>query len=130
MSTRVKPILRWSVAGLVTIAVFVVTTWLCGALALPHVLKDPAARWGIAGALGVALAALAALWGHSFAEGRQRATTTSSSPQSAVSMRTGSGDVHNEIGGGTFHRRVTQSRDIFEGSPNDSAQASPPPRDQ
>jgi hypothetical protein len=30
-------------------------------------LEDPAIRWGLASALGVALAALAALWGHGFA---------------------------------------------------------------
>jgi hypothetical protein len=44
--------------------------------------QDPAIRWGLASALGVALAALAALWGHGFAtraqeeaRGRQRLGT-------------------------------------------------------
>jgi hypothetical protein len=34
---------------------------------LPSLLKDPAIRWALASALGSALAALAALWGHGFA---------------------------------------------------------------
>ncbi|MFE9429093.1 hypothetical protein ACFYNO_39800 [Kitasatospora sp. NPDC006697] len=58
---------RWVVAGAVTVAAFAVPTWLCGAVALPGVLADPASRWAVASALGVALAALAALWGHGFA---------------------------------------------------------------
>lgn len=58
---------RWMVAGLATVAGFVVPTWLCGALALPSALEDPATRWAVASALGAALAALAAMWGYGFA---------------------------------------------------------------
>ncbi|WP_327123588.1 hypothetical protein [Streptomyces sp. NBC_01727] len=58
---------RWVAAVLVTAAAFAVPTWLCGAVVLPPALKDPAIRWGVAAALGAALAALAAAWGHSFA---------------------------------------------------------------
>lgn len=58
---------RWLVAVMVTVAAFAMTTWICGALILPVVMRDPGVRWGVAGACGVAVAALAALWGHSFA---------------------------------------------------------------
>ncbi|WP_405640466.1 hypothetical protein [Streptomyces uncialis] len=58
---------RWVVAFLVTVAAFAVSTWLCGALVLPSVLKDPAIRWSVASALGATAAALAAMWGYGFA---------------------------------------------------------------
>jgi hypothetical protein len=58
---------RWVAAALATVAAFSLSTWICGALVLPLVLKDPAIRWGLASALGVAMAALAALWGIGFA---------------------------------------------------------------
>ena len=57
---------RWSVALGVTVAAFAVPTWLCGAFILSPVLKDSGTRWGLAGGVGVAVAALAALWGHGF----------------------------------------------------------------
>jgi hypothetical protein len=63
----VKQIVRWWVAALVTVTTFSLSTWICGALVLPAVMKDPAVRWGVAAGLGVAMAALAALWGHSYA---------------------------------------------------------------
>jgi hypothetical protein len=55
------------VAGLATASAFAVPVWLCGAVVLPSLLKDPAIRWALASALGAALAPLAALWGHGFA---------------------------------------------------------------
>ena len=64
--------LRWAVAALVTLAAVAVPTWLCGAVVLPPLLKDGAIRWGLAGVVGLALAALAALWGHSYATGTER----------------------------------------------------------
>jgi hypothetical protein len=64
--------LRWAVAALVTLAAVAVPTWLCGAVVLPPLLKDGAIRWGLAGVVGVALAALAALWGHSYATGTEK----------------------------------------------------------
>jgi hypothetical protein len=122
----VKQAVRWGVAGLVTVVAFCGPAWICGALVLPTLITDPVIRWGIAGALGVALAALAALWGKTFAtEGRPAA---------------GSGDVHNEISGGTFHAPVSLARDITgpvylgASSPNPdppgtgAAAASPPAR--
>ena len=63
---------RWVVAALVTGAAFALPTWICGALVLPSMLKDPSIRWGLASALGTALAALAAAWGYSFAARAQK----------------------------------------------------------
>ena len=58
---------RWLVACVVTVAVFGLSLWVSGALLLPLVLKSGADRWVVAAALGVAMAALAALWGAWFA---------------------------------------------------------------
>ncbi|MFI8951965.1 hypothetical protein ACIGO6_36400 [Streptomyces sp. NPDC053750] len=52
---------------MVTVASFATVTSLCGALVLPLVMEDAALRWGLASAMGAALAALAAAWGHGFA---------------------------------------------------------------
>jgi hypothetical protein len=58
---------RWLAAVVVTVAAFGVSLWVCGALLLPLVLKSGADRWVVAAGLGVAVAALAALWGASWA---------------------------------------------------------------
>ena len=58
---------RWAVATMVTMAAFGVSLWLCGALLLPLMLKSGADRWVVAAGLGVAVAALAAMWGASWA---------------------------------------------------------------
>jgi hypothetical protein len=58
---------RWLVAVAVTVASFGVSLWVCGALLLPLLLKSEADRWVVAAGLGVAVAALAALWGASWA---------------------------------------------------------------
>jgi hypothetical protein len=58
---------RWWVAGLVTVVAFSMSTWASGVLLLPLVLKSDADRWVVAAALGVAVAALAGLWGQSWA---------------------------------------------------------------
>jgi hypothetical protein len=60
---------RWLVTVLVTVAAFGVSLWVCGALLLPLWLKSGADRWVVAAGLGVAIAALAALWGASWAGG-------------------------------------------------------------
>jgi hypothetical protein len=54
-------------AVVVTVAAFGVSLWVCGALLLPLWLKSGADRWVVAAGLGVAVAALAALWGVSWA---------------------------------------------------------------
>ncbi|MFF8813879.1 hypothetical protein [Streptomyces pactum] len=50
-----------------TVGTFAVVTTVCGALLLPLVMDDAAIRWGVASALGGALAALAVAWGYGFA---------------------------------------------------------------
>jgi hypothetical protein len=65
-------------------------------------------RWGIAGGLGVAVAALAALWGHSYATSEHAQPAAEESHAApADTGRTG-----NMISGGTFHGPVIQGRDI------------------
>ena len=78
---------RWAVAGLATAAAFAVPVWLCGAVVLPPLLKDPAIRWSLASALGAVLGSLAVLWGHSFAT-RAPATGTSGRAVQATAERT------------------------------------------
>ena len=56
---EMKPLIRWLIAGLVTVAAFAVATLICGIVVLPTIMKDGGARWGVAGGLGVAVAALA-----------------------------------------------------------------------
>lgn len=102
MSTSV----RWLVAALVTAAAFAVPAWLCGAVLLPLAMTDGAARWGIATAAGLALAALAALWGQSFASAAPR---SGDDPAAAGTDR--SGDTRNAISGGSVGP-VVQARDI------------------
>ncbi|ALV30914.1 hypothetical protein AS200_01555 [Streptomyces sp. CdTB01] len=67
------------VAGLATATVFAVPAWLCGAMLLPPLLKDPVIRWSVASALGTVLGSLAVLWGHGFAT---QATETGASVRS------------------------------------------------
>lgn len=65
---------RWCIAGLVTTAAFAVTTWLAGSFVLATVLKSRPDRWVVAVGAGAAVAALAGLWGHSWAT-QEEATT-------------------------------------------------------
>jgi hypothetical protein len=58
---------RWLIAGLTVALSFGVATWVSGAFLLPLVLKSGADRWVVASALGVAIAALVALWGQQWA---------------------------------------------------------------
>jgi hypothetical protein len=58
---------RWWIAGLVTAAAFAVATWVAGEYALSLVMRSAADRWVVAAGLGVAVAALAAMWGQSWA---------------------------------------------------------------
>jgi hypothetical protein len=117
-------IIRWTVAVLVTVAAFAASSWICGALVLSTVMKDPGIRWGVAGALGVAVAALAALWGHSFATAERPVETASHGTLAATPKTTGSGSTRNKIGGGIFHGTVTQGRDI-SGSASSSGSTQP-----
>ena len=76
-----------------TIVVFGVSTWVCGALLLPHVVSSPGIRWAVAPGCGVAIAALAALWGHSFA------TRQGSAASAAGGTVIASGDRSIAVGG-------------------------------
>jgi hypothetical protein len=60
-------LLRWFVAGTVTLVAFVVGTWVAGAVVLPHLMGSADSRWVVASGVGAAAAALAALWGFRFA---------------------------------------------------------------
>src|SRR5262249_28716384 len=82
----VSPVIRWSAAGLVTVAAFSVPTWACGAVMLPVLIPDAASRWAVAASLGVAVAALAALWGHSFPVGVAGAPAGGPAPAQAAGV--------------------------------------------
>src|ERR1700722_19981660 len=58
---------RWLIAGLTVAFSFGVATWVSGSFLLPLVLQSDADRWVVASALGVAVAALVALWGQQWA---------------------------------------------------------------
>lgn len=58
---------RWLVVCGATVAAFSAASWLSGALILPLWIKSDGDRWVVAAGLGVAVAALAGLWGASFA---------------------------------------------------------------
>jgi hypothetical protein len=101
-----RPALRWLVAVVVTIAAFAAATWVCGAFVLS--MHDGGVRWGIAGGLGAAVAALAALWGHSYATAEDQQPPA----ESAHAAPPDTGRTSNKISGGTFHGPVIQGRDI------------------
>ena len=101
-----RPALSWVVAVLVTIAACAASTWVCGAFVLP--MRDGGVRWGIAGGLGVAVAALAALWGHSYATAEHEQPVAGSAHEALA----GTGSTSNTISGGAFHGLVIQGRDI------------------
>lgn len=65
-----KKLSRWLVAIISTISAFAIGLYGAGSLILPLWIKSDADRWVIAAGLGVALAALAALWGINFIQGR------------------------------------------------------------
>jgi hypothetical protein len=100
--------LRWGLAVLVTVIAFTMATWICGTFVLT--MRDSPTRWGIAGGLGVAVAALAGLWGQTYAtaEHGDHHRTQSPTPCTPVADST----TNNTISGGTFHGPVTQGRDI------------------
>ena len=66
---------RWLLAVVVTVVAFMVPTVVCGVWLLPTWLKDAPTCWAVASGLGVAVAALAALWGHGFATGDETKQT-------------------------------------------------------
>lgn len=60
--------MRWLAAIGATIGAFAIGLYVSGALLLPLWIKSTSDRWVVAAGLGVALAALAALWGIQFAQ--------------------------------------------------------------
>ncbi|MFF4448282.1 hypothetical protein [Streptomyces sp. NPDC001502] len=91
---------RWFTAAVVTVVAFAVPTVVCGVWVLPSVIQDPGTRWAVASALGAAVAALAVLWGQSFAASP---TTTAAPPPPATVIASGGravaieGDVEGNI---------------------------------
>jgi hypothetical protein len=67
--TKLKKLARWLIAIIATISAFAVGLYGAGSLFLPLYIKSGGDRWVIAAGLGVAFAALAALWGINFVEG-------------------------------------------------------------
>lgn len=105
-----KQLTRWFVAALVTIAAFAVATWACEVFILLTLTRDPGVRWSISGGVGVAVSALAALWGHGFAsEAREVAGQEGRAGSSTAGHPE---DVHNEITGGVQGGHVIQARDV------------------
>jgi hypothetical protein len=108
---------RWGVAFLAVIAAVAVPVWLCEALILPHVIKDPGVRWGVATAPGLAVATFVGLWAYDYVK---RATDDKSaehdeSPAGGTPRpaSTGRGTTKNSIKGGLFTGGpVFQGRDI------------------
>jgi hypothetical protein len=95
----------------VTIAVFVVGTWVGGAVVLPHLMRSSDARWAVAASFGVAVAALAALWGHWFA------TRESSVANPAGKTTTASGSGSIAAGGHISGTVSTGSRKVIPPRP-------------
>jgi hypothetical protein len=122
-----KTIARWSVAVIVVLAAFVIPTWLCGAFILTGALKDPAVRWTVAASAGLAVSALATLWGHSFAKRETAAETGAAEPAAAKAAKATSGKVRNTIKakGGISFSSVTQARDITVTNSGKSASEQP-----
>jgi hypothetical protein len=87
---------RWCGAVAVTIMAFAAATWVAGALVLPSVMHSSDIRWLVAAGLGVAVAALAALGGHSFAT---RDTSATPAGRTVTASGTGSIAVGGEISG-------------------------------
>jgi hypothetical protein len=107
----VNQMTRWCIAGLVTITAFAAVTWICGALALSVLSLDSGARWGIAASAGVAVAALAALWGHGFATGAEEGVEREAHAKAPATV-SGIPNVRNEIEG-DVQGSALQGRDIY-----------------
>ena len=108
---------RWGVAFLAVIAAVAVPVWLCEALILPHVIKDPGVRWGVATAPGLAVATFVGLWAYDYvkraADGDPAERDASAEGGTPRPARSGRGATRNSIKGGLFTGGpVIQGRDI------------------
>ena len=120
---------RWLVAGLVTAVTFSVVAWIAGAVLLPPLMKSSTDRLAVAVGLGGAMAALAGLWGQSWATRENQAPSSEDAGRGRAPSGRGPapGNVRNEISGGTQHGPVIQGRDFF--GPISPGATSPPPED-
>jgi len=100
----VKNITRGTFAVVIVAAVFALVAWLCGAIILPHLLKDPVVRWTVATAAAIAIDALVAMWAYSFAKGGENDDTGTA--------ETRTGRTKNSIKKAIILGPVTQGRDI------------------
>ncbi|MFC8142451.1 hypothetical protein ACFUKV_11910 [Streptomyces paradoxus] len=76
--------MRWLLAGAVAMVAFIVPTVTCGMWLLPALVSDAAARWGVASALGAAVAAVSVLWGQGFATRPGGGSGTAGGPTRSV----------------------------------------------
>jgi hypothetical protein len=97
---------------------------MCGALFLPMVIKDSGARWGVGSALGVAVSALAAMWGYGFAvegesEEESKTSRTSVNAEGEGSIAIGGSNHGTAVTSGVVAPLKTESLDlpIFPASP-------------
>jgi hypothetical protein len=89
---------RWMVAAVMTLGVFAVSVWVSGAFILPLWIKSGSDRWVIATGVGLAIAALAALWGVSFARHEQQGNAgPTDSPRPAEVTMTGTASEHGRV---------------------------------
>jgi hypothetical protein len=99
-----KNVARGTFAVIIVAAVFALLAWLCGAIILPNVLKDPGVRWTVATAAAIAVDALVAVWAYSFGKrGENNGTGT---------VKTGAGRTKNSIKRAVILGPVTQGHDI------------------
>jgi hypothetical protein len=78
--------LRWWVAGLVSLAAFVVAAWVSGVLILTRLLPAGDVRWPAALGVGAAAAPFAGLWGQSRATAADQAAGTGSAVNRSVAV--------------------------------------------
>src|SRR5712691_117142 len=95
---------RGALAFFMVAAVFALVTWLCGAIILPDVLRDPVVRWTVSTAAAIAIDAFVAIWAYSFSKGNENDETGTAKP--------GAGRTRNLIKKAVILGPVTQGRDI------------------
>jgi hypothetical protein len=94
-----KKVTRWLIAIGATAGTFAIGLCVSGSVLLPIWVKSDADRWVIAAGFGVALAALAALWGINFAQSKDHETHDMSdksyqAPRRMTAKASGKGRVY------------------------------------
>jgi hypothetical protein len=90
---------RWFIAAVVTVAVFWIALLVPALVILPRYIASDADRWVIAAGLGVAVAALAALWGAGFARREPADSQRAQSPAVHMSAEASGNARVNQAGG-------------------------------